>query len=338
MRDWLVRQWYSPQSQTRLSVILWLSLIPLSYLYAALIKLRRYLYRHGYLASYAVPVPVLVIGNITVGGTGKTPLVIYLVQALRQLGYTPGVISRGYGGKQQGAQAVDANSDPQAVGDEPVLIARRTQAPIFVAKKRVLAARTLLQAHPECNILISDDGLQHYALRRDFEIAVVDGERGLGNGYLLPAGPLRESASRLSEMDAVIMNGHAKHALPVASVQMHLQASSFINVYDASLRCDVKPWSGLKLHAIAGIGNPARFFSQLQNMGFNIECHAFADHHAFQAQDLAAFADDIVLMTEKDAVKCAAFARPNHWYLPINAELDAPLLQQLQAALQKIAQ
>ncbi len=337
MRDWLVRQWYSPQTQARLSAIFWLSLIPFSYLYAVLIQLRRYLYRHGYLTSYALPVPVLVVGNISVGGTGKTPLVIYLVDALRQLGYVPGVISRGYGGKQLGAQEVNASSDPQGVGDEPVLMARRTQAPVFVARKRVLAARALLQAHPECNILISDDGLQHYALRRDFEIAVVDGERGLGNRYLLPAGPLRESASRLLEVDAVVVNGMAKPDLPVACSHMRLQATYFVNLHDAGLCCDGKAWAGLKLHAIAGIGHPARFFKQLRHMGLNIECHAFADHHAFQAEDLAAFADDIVLMTEKDAVKCAAFARANYWYLPINAEVDASLLQQLQAALHKIA-
>jgi len=319
MRDrfsiWMQQQW------DRVSI--WhILLIPLSWLFCLLTTSRRKAYEYGLLKSYRPAVPLIVVGNISVGGTGKTPLVIWLVEQLRQAGYRPAVISRGYGGSKAAVQAVRADSSPADVGDEPVLLAKRTGCPVWIGADRVAVQRELLQAHPDCNVLISDDGLQHYRMQRDIELVVVDAARGFGNGRLLPAGPLREPLTRLSKVDALVYNGRQEHP---DGYGMMLKAGVMRNLLEAELSIDIAALQGQKIHAVAGIGNPRRFFQQLHDLGLAVETHAFADHHAFRAEDLA-FADDApVLMTEKDAVKCAAFARPNWWYLPVDAEIDRAL-------------
>ena len=290
---WIERQW---SEHNVLTLPLWL----LSLIFGAVASTRRTLYRAKILDSTRLPVPVLVIGNISVGGTGKTPLVLWAAQYLCRAGYHPGIIARGYGG--DGSQhSVTAQSDPTEVGDEPVILARRAQVPVFVGRNRVLAGRALLSAHPECDVLVADDGLQHYALHRDAEIAVVDGMRGLGNGLLLPAGPLREPPRRLHDVDAVICNG-----LPMSGARrcmcMRLVGERWYNVGDATREAAFSAFKGRPLHAIAGIGNPARFFDTLRTAGLQCAQYAFPDHYSFCADDLAFARDDIVLMTEKDAV------------------------------------
>lgn len=319
MRDrfsiWIQQQW------VRIGV--WhILLIPLSWLFWLLITSRRKAYESGLLKSYRPAVPLIVVGNISIGGTGKTPLVIWLVEKLRQAGYRPAVISRGYGASKVTVQAVRADSSPADVGDEPLLLARRTGCPVWVGADRVAVQRELLQAHPECNVLISDDGLQHYRMQRDIELVVVDAARGFGNGLLLPAGPLREPLVRLSRVDALVYNGRQAST---DGYGMILKSGLLQNLLETGLTVDVAALQGQKTHAIAGIGNPRRFFEQLHDMGLAVETHAFADHHAFRAEDLAFAGDTPVLMTEKDAVKCAAFARPNWWYLPVDAEVDNAL-------------
>src|SRR5574340_304245 len=226
-----------------------------------------------------------------------------------------------------------AGSDPAVVGDEPALLARRCRCPVWIGRDRVAAARALLAAHPECDVIISDDGLQHYRLRRDVEIAVVDGARGLGNGLLLPAGPLREPASRLAAVDAVVINGATTHpsladTLPPRSLHMRLRGESFHNLVDPSRRASAADFRGKKLHAVAGIGNPRRFFDHLRDLGLDFTAHAFPDHYAFQPGDLG-FGADAILMTEKDAVKCEKFAPPNAWALAVDAEPDSALEQKI---------
>lgn len=312
---WIQQQW--------VCVGIWhILLIPLSWLFWLLTTARRKAYEIGLLKSYRSIVPLIVVGNISVGGTGKTPLVIWLVEQLRQAGYRPAVISRGYGAGKAAVQAVRVDSLPADVGDEPVLLARRTGCPVWVGEDRVAVQRELLQAHPECNVLISDDGLQHYRMQRDIELVVVDAARGFGNGLLLPAGPLREPLARLSRVDAQVYNGRQEHT---GGYGMMLKAGLLHNLLEAGLTTEIAALQGQKIHAIAGIGNPRRFFEQLHDMGLAVETHAFADHHAFRAEDLAFAGDTPVLMTEKDAVKCAAFAMPNWWYLPVDAEVDNAL-------------
>lgn len=325
MRTWLQQQWSGNT--------LWQILLkPLSWLFAAISHLRQYLYQSGWLKTYHLAVPVVVVGNINVGGTGKTPLVIWLAEQLQLAGYTPGIISRGYGGKAQAAQEVFAHSQPQQVGDEPVLIAQRTTCPVFVSRDRVAAGRALLNQHTECNIIISDDGLQHYRLQRAVEIVVFDSAKGFGNGALLPSGPLRESVARLYEVDAVVSNGQLKASglnfdlARLKPIEMQLRSAGFYNLIDPHKVCTVKELSSLKVLAIAGIGNPERFFQQLRLMGLSFQFQAYSDHHAFKAEDFAATTADVVVMTEKDAVKCQAFAKTNYWVLPVTALVGAELL------------
>jgi tetraacyldisaccharide 4'-kinase len=322
---WIQQQW------VRISV--WhILLIPLSWLFWIFINCRRKAYEFGLLKSYRPLVPLIVVGNISVGGTGKTPLVIWLVEQLRQAGYRPAVISRGYGAIKASVQAVCVDSLPTDVGDEPVLLAKRTGCPVWVGADRVAVQRELLKAHPDCNVLISDDGLQHYRMQRDIELVVVDAARGFGNGWLLPAGPLREPLARLSSVDALVYNGDQEHSVGYG---MMLQAGAIHNLLEGGLTIDVAALQGLKIHAVAGIGNPQRFFKQLQDLGLLIETHVFPDHHAFRAEDMA-FGDDApVLMTEKDAVKCAVFARSNWWYLPVDAEVDHALVDYVIHKLRK---
>jgi len=302
-------------------------LLPLAMLFALLSGLRRWLYVLGVWRAVRLPVPVVVVGNITVGGSGKTPLVLYLAQELARQGRHPGIVSRGYGGTARGVQAVGKASSATAVGDEPLLLARRAGCPVFIGRDRVAAAEALMAAHPECDIIIADDGLQHYRLARDIEIAVVD-ERGTGNGWLLPAGPLRESVRRLATVDAVVLNGNAQRpagAIPRKIFRMALCGDRFFQLHHPERSCGAVELSGQTLHAIAGIGNPSRFFRQLANLGLQFVPHEFPDHHTYRAADLN-FADaGALLMTEKDAVKCSAFAPPESWVLPVEARLDADL-------------
>lgn len=326
MADWLQKQW--------LIFTLWhFLLIPLSWIYGVVTYVRRSLYKKGWLNSYHLNVPVIVVGNINVGGTGKTPVVIWLAEQLKVAGYNPGIISRGYGGAAKGIQSVLPQSNPQEVGDEPVLIAKRTDCPVYVSRNRVAAGQALLEAHPECNVVISDDGLQHYRLQRDVEIVVVDGAKGFGNGALLPAGPLRESIARLHEVDAVVSNGNVTHITismnndEIAPIDMQLASGSFYNLVDHNLKADAQDFANKQVLAIAGIGNPERFFQQLNRLGLNFQSQAFPDHHAFQPQDFKQVTADVVVMTEKDAVKCQLFAQANYWVLPVVAVINEELIQ-----------
>ena len=307
-------------------------LVPLSWLFALVTLLRRLAYKKGLLKSHALPVPVIIVGNIHMGGSGKTPVVIWLVQHLKQLGYHPAVISRGYGGSTKLPTAVNANSNPTIVGDEPVLIANRCDCPLWVGANRVQVGAELLKAHPECNVIISDDGLQHYCLKRDMEIAVIDAENYLKNANLLPAGSLRESINRLQTVDVVIKNGYlsteTNHPASVENAYlMQLIGAEFYNLADPSLKATAADFKRKSVKALAGIGRPERFFEHLRQLGLNFASASFDDHHAFTAFDLAKMECDVLLMTEKDAVKCKEFAKPHYWVLPIEAKIDGDLMQ-----------
>ncbi len=304
-----------------------LLLYPLSLVFGALVALRRILYRSGVLASVRLPVPVVVVGNISVGGTGKTPLTLWLAQQLIEDGWHPGIISRGYRKTDEGLQtprAVSAEDSADEVGDEPLLMAQRELCPVWIGRDRPAVAQALLQAHPECDIILSDDGLQHYRLRRDAEIVVVDGTRRFGNGCLLPAGPLREPVSRLSKADAVVVNGGQTKGNEFA---MRLEGATFYNLLNPELAYAARDFDGQRLHAIAGIGHPQRFFAQLHQLGLSCATHAFPDHHRYTAADIAFDDADAVLMTEKDAVKCAPFATEKHWVLRVDAQVNPALAQ-----------
>ncbi|MBL6751875.1 MAG: tetraacyldisaccharide 4'-kinase, partial [Nevskia sp.] len=277
----------------------------------------------GKAAAVRRPVPVIVVGNITVGGTGKTPLVLWLVQHLRERGWRPGVVSRGYGGRAPAYPLrVTPATDPAACGDEPALLARSAGVPVAVAPDRVAAARLLVDGG-EADIIVADDGLQHYRLARDLEICVVDGSRGLGNGELLPAGPLREPAGRLGTVDLVVVNGGSwRAAVGVPQVAMQLDIAEAVALADG-FRRRLAAFAGQRVHAVAGIGNPQRFFDALSAAGLQVTAHPFPDHHRFTEMDLA-FGDDLpVMMTEKDAVKCAALEPRRLWAVPARARLSA---------------
>jgi tetraacyldisaccharide 4'-kinase len=303
------RHWY------RLSPVSIL-LVPVGLVFRLLVVLRRLLYRLGALPSARLRAPVIVVGNLTVGGTGKTPLILALAEALRREGRRPGILSRGYGGALAGPRAVSAGDDAGRVGDEPLLLAERSGCPVWIGADRVAAGRALLAAHAECDVILCDDGLQHYRLRRDFEIAVED-ERGYGNGLPLPAGPMREPVSR--RVDATVVNGAA---LRPGTFRMRLTLAGFYRVGERPAPVARSELSGRRLHAVAGIGNPQRFFEELARMGLNFTAHPFPDHHRFRPADLE-FADcDLVLMTEKDAVKCRRFGRRDLIAAAVDAEVD----------------
>jgi tetraacyldisaccharide 4'-kinase len=313
--------------------VLNLLLLPLSLLFAAVSGLRRLAYRHGWLASVAVGVPVLIVGNITAGGSGKTPLVIWLVNHLRAQGYRPGVVSRGYGGVARGCVDVQPDSPPSEVGDEPLLIQLKTGAPVVVGRDRVAAARTLLARHPGVDVIVSDDGLQHYRLQRDIELAVIDAASGLGNGWPLPAGPLREPKSRLASVDAVIqvVRGPAPPQAFDRAWRADYTAGEAHRLRqprEKSALRDLPPHDWL---AATGIGRPQGFFDMLQQRGVRFSPRAFADHHAFRPQDLPA--DGAVLMTEKDAVKCQMFAGEHWWAVQLDVAPEAGFIHWLDARL-----
>lgn len=303
----------------------WL-LAPLSLLFALLSGIRRALYRHGLMRSNRVAVPVIVVGNITLGGTGKTPVTIWLAQQLRTRGFSPGVASRGYGGVVGRTPVqVNASSDPDIVGDEPLLIAKRANCPVVVHPDRTAAATELIAMGVD--VVITDDGLQHYRLQRDFEIAVVDGSRGLGNGWMLPAGPLREPRSRLYTVDRVLVHGESRNpkapslAIPVEqSSSFHLVAHELVSV-DGHETKDFGELRGKTVHAVAAIGNPERFFRSLESRGLRIVRHAFPDHAQLDAKDLVFDDEYDIVMTEKDAVKCRGFAAARHWYVPVDVAM-----------------
>ncbi|MGH8618255.1 MAG: tetraacyldisaccharide 4'-kinase [Burkholderiales bacterium] len=305
-------------------------LLPLSGLFALLIALRRALFRAGLFRAHRLPVPVIVVGNLTVGGSGKTPLVLWLAARLLAQGHRPGIISRGYGGTAAGPRAVAPGDDPAIVGDEPALLAARAGVPVWIGADRAAAAAALLAAHPACDILVSDDGLQHYALARDFEIAVVDGARGFGNGWLLPAGPLREPLSRLTGVDAVVVNGTGTpDGVPAGALHLRLEGGTLRNLREPARSAPAAGFAGRPVHAMAGIGDPERFFRHLEALGLTIVRHPFPDHHAYTAADLEVPATDLIVMTEKDAVKCAAFATERCWALPVEARVDEALAARL---------
>ena len=261
---------------------------PLAGLFLALAGLRRLAYRHRLLPVHRLPVPVIVVGNISVGGTGKTPLTLWLVRSLQLAGWRPGIISRGYGGSQTGPAPVQADSDPAVVGDEPLLLARRAGVPVWIGRRRAQAGSRLLAAHPEVNVLISDDGLQHYALARDVEIAVVDGVRRFGNGWPLPAGPLREMPGRLDAVDAVVVHGGEADWLRVRAPvhRMRLEPTRLRSLRAPGRTLSLDWLEGRQVEAVAGIGHPERFFALLRSLGAVVHPHAFPDHHAFGHKDL----------------------------------------------------
>ena len=293
------------------------------------VRLRRDMYTSGLLPSTRLRVPVVVVGNLTVGGTGKTPLVIALIEALRARGFNPGVVSRGYAGTQENLIVVDENSSPLAVGDEAALVFRTTRAPFVVCRDRVRAGRCLLDT-TAVDVIISDDGLQHYRLHRDVEICVIDGERRFGNGRLLPAGPLREPMARLDGIALRVCNGG--EARP-NEVPMRLVGDEAVAVSDSQRRRPLREFAGQRVHAVAGIGNPQRFFASLRAAGIDVIARAFDDHFPYAEKDLD-FGDGLpVLMTAKDAVKCAAYTRLDLWSVPVRAELPETFLDAVAARI-----
>jgi len=301
------------------SLLFWV-LLPLSLLYGMITLIRLFCYRTGLLSSWRAPVPVVIIGNLTAGGNGKTPLVIWLVEQLTGKGLKVGVISRGYGGKSDTYPLLlDDRTTTDQAGDEPVLIYQRTAVPVAVGPNRRLSIEALLTVH-KLDLIITDDGLQHYALQRDLEFVVVDGVRRFGNSWWLPAGPMRERATRLKSVDAVIVNGGEAQ---LGEAVMQLVAAQAINLMTGE-QVDVTTLT----HpiAMAGIGYPPRFFKTLALLGVQPEAtHAFSDHQHFTQAQLSALTtvDQSLIMTEKDAVKCRQFAQPNWWYLPVNAVISS---------------
>ena len=340
MSEWLQKEW---QRNSPWQIVL----RPVSWVFRLLVALRRLAYGIGIFKRVKVRVPVIVVGNISVGGTGKTPLVIALVEFLRSKGFKPGVVSRGYRPKTAhrarapGIMRVYPDVDPaNVVPDEPAMMAIRLHCPLFAGEDRPAAAKALLGLLGVVDVLICDDGLQHYALRRDIEIAVVDAARSFGNRALLPAGPLRESVARLSAVDAVVVNnGNAEDfQFGPPAFAMRLGNERFIRLRGEETVAAaefVERMRGRKIHVAAGIGHPARFFEHLGRLGLSASLHAFPDHHAFTSGDLA-FADaEVILMTEKDAVKCKVFADQRMWFMRIDALLPDAFGQHLLSLLGK---
>jgi tetraacyldisaccharide 4'-kinase len=304
-----------------------LVLYPVSLVFKTLVALRRFLYRCGIFGTVKLPVPVIVVGNISVGGTGKTPLTLWLVKQLIGEGWHPVILSRGYrrSAKQHTPpRPVSPDDNPNDVGDEPLLMAQRELCPVWIGNDRPAVAQRMLEAHSECDVIVCDDGLQHYRLKRDLELVVVDGNRRYGNRLMLPAGPLREPISRLQEADAVVVNGGA---VSDSEFSMRLEGTQFFNLLNPRLISNANDFAGQRLHAIAGIGHPQRFFRHLEQLGLNCTTHSFADHYFYLSSDLDFKDADAILMTEKDAVKCAGFATEKLWVLRVDAQVSPALAQ-----------
>ena len=334
MGAWLHRRllagWYSRHP-------IWI-LIPFSWVFAALAALRRAAYRMSVLKRTTLSVPVIVAGNITVGGTGKTPFIIWLAQALEARGHKPGIVTRGYGGNADRPLRVTADADPREVGDESVLLARRTGLPVAAGRDRVAAARLLVEQSP-VDVILSDDGLQHHRLPRVLEIVLMDGERGLGNGWLLPAGPLREKSERLDDVALVVIKRAVGgvYSRPGA-VHMDLSLDAIVS-FKNRVRLPVSKFKGQKVHALAGIGHPQQFFAALASAGLEVDGRPLPDHAGVGPEDLRFDDDAPVFMTEKDAVKCRDMELPRHWYVEASARFSGPdgsrILELVQAALKR---
>ncbi|WP_020408753.1 tetraacyldisaccharide 4'-kinase [Hahella ganghwensis] len=327
MNQFIERLWYE-RSLWRLICLPFF--LPLTFIYVLVVYCRKCYFLFFVRRQSQCSVPVIVVGNISVGGTGKTPLTLALIRYFHGRGYRVGVISRGYGGKPDVyPHKVLPTDDPGTCGDEPLLISQRTGAPVVIDPDRVAALRFVMESS-ECDLVISDDGLQHLNLQRDVEIVVVDARRGLGNGWCLPAGPLREPASRLKSVDFVIANGEG--SIP-ANYQMQLAPSRLVAVsgHDSRLTND---FAGKRVHGVAGIGNPERFFLTLEALGIEVIRHAFPDHHRYTRQDID-FNDGLpVIMTEKDAVKCRVFELSDLWYLEVEGVVDQSFFENLEACIQ----
>jgi len=307
-----------------------IALLPLSLLFCLVATMRRLLYQCGLLSRIRLAVPVIVVGNITVGGTGKTPLVLWVTDLLKRSGHRPGILTRGYqGASTQWPVTITSRTEAGEVGDEAVLLARRSGCPVVAGPDRVADGQALIEQG--CTVIVSDDGLQHYRLHRDLEVAVIDGARRFGNGLCLPAGPLREPIGRLRSVSVRVANGTPE----AGETGMTLAPGHIYRLQAPDQHAAVDDLRAGPVHAVAGIGNPERFFASLRALGFEIIPHPFPDHHAFQASDLA-FGDECpVIMTEKDAVKCQAFATPLHWVLPVTAQPDATLAVQILKSLKE---
>lgn len=328
--DRLLAAWYAGHPALAL-------LRPLEALYRRVVTRKRARFLSGESASYRAPVPVIVVGNITVGGTGKTPMILWLIEHCRQQGLKVGVVSRGYGAKPpQLPWRVQADQAAGQAGDEPLLIVQRTGVPLMIDPDRSRAVQALLASEP-LDLILCDDGMQHYRLARDLELVLIDAARGLGNGRCLPAGPLREPAERLREADAVLFNGAS--ADRADGFGFRLQPSSLVNLRTGERRALDHFPAGQRLHAVAGIGNPQRFFNTLLGLNWQPVPHAFADHAQFSAQSLAFSPPLPLVMTEKDAVKCRAFAADDWWYLAVETQptpaFSAWFDNQLQRLLRK---
>jgi tetraacyldisaccharide 4'-kinase len=322
---WLESVWYGGRA-----VPFWLA--ALERVYRGGLWLRRWLFRKRVFEVRRLPVPVIVVGNLTVGGTGKTPVVSWLVRELAQRGWRPGVAMRGYRGRRRVATLLGPETEPAEVGDEAVLQYKAGACPVAVGVDRAEAGALLVE-RAGCNVVICDDGLQHWALRRDFEIAVIDGERRFGNGRLLPAGPLREPADRLELIDAVIVNGGPVNDGEIA---LSVIGETAVCLRTPGRLVNLAAWRGQRVHAVAGIGNPERFFRMLEGLGLEVIRHPLQDHHDFTGGELD-FGDDLpVLVTEKDAVKCTSFASAKTYAVPVEASLPAELADGIHRALHQV--
>jgi tetraacyldisaccharide 4'-kinase len=316
-QSWFNKIWYERRRPP------W-GLVPLSTIYGAASRLRRFAYAKRLRRATRMSRPVIVVGNLSAGGTGKTPLVCWLVGQLQQLGHTPGVVTRGYGGSARQPRIIQSLDDVAIVGDEAMLIARRTQVPVAIGRDRPAAAQLLIDKG--CDVIVSDDGLQHYAMARDCEIAVIDGERRFGNGYLLPAGPLREPPQRIRSVSAIVLNGGpalkaADELRTAGALRMQLQACNATALSGGGSKA-LKDFAGQSVHAVAAIGNPQRFFNLLRSYGIGVIAHPLPDHAPLRAADICFTDDRPVLMTEKDAVKCGNIAGAQHWYVPVGVAFD----------------
>jgi tetraacyldisaccharide 4'-kinase len=305
-----MKHWYG---RGPLAWLLW----PASLAFGLVALARRLLYFLRLLPSAHPGIPVIVVGNLTVGGSGKTPLVLWIAEHLKRHGWSPAIVSRGYGAKVAAPRAATVADEAEQVGDEPILLSRRSGCPVWVGADRLAVIQALRAAHPEVDVLVLDDGLQHYRLRRDVEIAVVDA-RGLGNGFLLPAGPLREPRRRLASVDAVVSNQNPD----IPGFKMALEGETLHRMTDARDRRPAQSFGGQKVHAVAGIGNPNRFFLHLAKLGVRVVPHPFPDHHPLTPAELDFGEEAAVMMTEKDAVKLRGYGRANWWVLPVTAQLD----------------